>query len=249
MGGFCLKSHTGATTGMAQMLNAAFPHGPQCVASYTMNPANGGINPCGLEVALAEGAKWVWFPTYGTRRHIEIWGTGVYPLPAGFKGYDLEDEGALLWEAVTDCLKLIADAGAVLASGHLSPRECLMLFRKATDLGISRLVFTHPSEPVTAATLDEQREAAKLGVIMEHCLLAATPSFNDGVPMQAMADQIKAVGVENCIVTSDLGQVANGPVVAGFAGLLQKLSECGVSEDEIKTLISRNPRKLLEGLL
>jgi predicted metal-dependent phosphotriesterase family hydrolase len=49
------------------------------------------------------------------------------------------------------------------------------------------------------------------------------------------------------ILSSDLGQAANGPVVAGFARLLDRLRHAGMGDDEVRMMIVDNPRKLLAG--
>ena len=54
------------------------------------------------------------------------------------------------------------------------------------------------------------------------------------------------MGVEHVILSSDLGQVDSGPVVAGFARCLGKLIGAGLTEDEIRVMIVDNPKKLLE---
>jgi predicted metal-dependent phosphotriesterase family hydrolase len=76
------------------------------------------------------------------------------------------------------------------------------------------------------------------------------PTITSGpgaIAVEAIQDQIRAVGVGRVILSSDLGQVDNGPVVAGFARCLGKLVEAGLTEDEIRVMIVDNPKKLLEG--
>ena len=65
------------------------------------------------------------------------------------------------------------------------------------------------------------------------------------VTMPELAAQIRALGPEHVIVSSDFGQVANGPIVAGYARYLQALADEGLSEAEIHTMIVDNPVRLL----
>jgi len=143
-------------------------------------------------------------------------------------------------------LSLIAEQDAVLATGHLSPEESLTLLKMAQRCGIKRMVVTHASESVTALSPDQQREAVALGALIEHCLFAVTDMCPDAVTVGEIRDQIRHVGVNNVIVSSDFGQEPNGPPVAGFAHYLEKLHQAGLSGEEIRVMISDNPKRLLE---
>jgi predicted metal-dependent phosphotriesterase family hydrolase len=63
--------------------------------------------------------------------------------------------------------------------------------------------------------------------------------------METVREQARAVGVANALVTSDFGQVANGPIVAAYAAHLGALCQVGMSDDEVRTMIVENPRRLL----
>ena len=66
------------------------------------------------------------------------------------------------------------------------------------------------------------------------------------ISLAQIGDQIRQVGVKHVILSSDFGQVANGPVVAGFARYLGQMLRLGFTEAEIRTMITENPRSLLE---
>jgi predicted metal-dependent phosphotriesterase family hydrolase len=83
------------------------------------------------------------------------------------------------------------------------------------------------------------------GAVIEHCVLAFAETQSQPIPAEVVRDQIRAVGVEYVIVSSDFGQVANGPVVAAFAHHLDILRRTGFSDAEMRTMIVDNPRRLL----
>jgi hypothetical protein len=85
-----------------------------------------------------------------------------------------------------------------------------------------------------------QREAVALGAWVEHCMLAMTPGCFSCTP-ERMVAEIRAVGVERVILTSDLGQVANGPVVAGFGAGLARLVAAGFTPEEVRRAVAVNP--------
>jgi hypothetical protein len=252
MAGVVLKDHTACTAGRAYALNRLYPDGPRFFGILALNPSVGGLNPAAAEAALREGARIIYFPTYGARYFLtNFGGTGIlasFPMPkVDYQGLSIWDGHRGVWPEVLAILDLIAHYDAVLATGHLAPMESVALLRLAQGRGIRRTVVTHASEAITPLTIEQQMEAAARGAFIEHCLLAAVPGSAHVVPMQMIADQIRKVGIEHCIVSSDFGQVANGPIVAGFARYLDLLAQCGFTEDELHTLICHNPARLLAG--
>ncbi len=246
MAGVCLKDHTGCTAGVAAMLRRAHPAGPKCVGSVTLNPPNGGLNPAAAERALRLGARVVWFPTYGARHHLRLLGRARFPMPSDFAGLTVLDGEGRVVPAAVEIAGLIAEHDAVLATGHLAPEESLALLRAARAAGVRRLCVTHPSEPVTNMSVAMQKEAVALGAVLEHCLLALTPTCPGGPSPAALAAQIAAVGLEHVILSSDFGQVENGPPVAAFARWLAALHGAGLGRPEIERMVRENPARLLE---
>ena len=246
MAAVLLKDHCGSTTGMAAMLRRAFPNGPKCFASFTMNPSNGGLNPYAVEAALKGSARVVWFPTYGAKHQIEF-GAMPFPRDPNDPGLTIYDEQKRIRPVVHDIISLIREHDAVLATGHLAPEESLELLRTAKAAGVERLSFTHPTEPVTRSTVDQQKAAVEIGAKLEHCFLALTPSCPGGPSPEEFAAEITEVGFAHCILSSDYGQVANGSPTAGFANWLLKLREIGLSQEAIERMTHNNPQQLLEG--
>ena len=61
-----------------------------------------------------------------------------------------------------------------------------------------------------------------------------------------MSDQIRQVGVEHVILTSDFGQIANPEPVEGFAHYLEKLRSIGFTTDQLRAMIHDNPKRLMQ---
>ena len=248
MRGIGLKDHTGETTGAASVLNDLFAdEATECYGTITLNPANGGWNPWAVAPALRKGARIVWMGTYGTRRHREIWGRGPFDLPAGDVGVTLYADGGGLFPEVEELLERIRAFDAVLATGHLAPEESIALFRRAKEMGIGRLMLTHASEEVTAMPVDQQREIVALGGWIEHCFMGVTEACPGHIPLEALAEQARAIGVEHVILTSDFGQVGNGPIVPGFADYLGRLMALGFTQAEVRAMVVDHPAALMEG--
>lgn len=62
---------------------------------------------------------------------------------------------------------------------------------------------THASQSVPAMSINDQQHAAALGVFIEHGLLAATPCLPGRLSLENIEKQIRAVGIEHCILKPD----------------------------------------------
>jgi len=249
MRGLLIKDHCTSTVGRVSALNTFFNGKCRFFSAICLNPPVGFLNPVAVEAALRAGVNVIYFPTYAAANHIGIWGAGkpptAFPLPGGFKGISILDNNENLVKESLDIIKLIAEYDAVLATGHLSPREGLLLIREARRMGVKRLLITHASESVTHYKLEEQQEAASLGALIEHSYFAATELCPNQTSIEEIAFQIKNLGCEHIILSSDLGQVGNPDPVEGFALFVNELVSLGFSREEIDLMIRENPRKLL----
>lgn len=249
MAGIGLKDHLTSTVGRCHALNRLFPDGPRFYSSIVLNPAVGGLNPAAVEAALGAGADIVYFPTHAAAHHVDTLGPDVTPVPhpaSGVQRIEILDEIGKIRSVVGDILDEIARHDAVLATGHISPRESLALLEEAARRGVRRMVVTHASESVPGMSVGDQRRAVELGALIEHCFLAATSCCPGNIPLEVIAEQIRQVGSRNVILSSDFGQPENGPPVEAFATHVERLEALGVSEEEIRHMLRDNPRRLVE---
>jgi hypothetical protein len=247
MAGIGIKNHTTSTVGITCVLNKMYPLGPRFFGSLALNPPVGGLNPIAVEAALRQGADIVYFPTYSAKRHIDVVGYGPFPLPCeDFAGIQIMDEAGVIWKEVEIILSLIAKYDAVLATGHLSPEESLILLKRAHEIGVVRMLVTHASEPVTSMTVAQQLKTIECGAFIEHSFLAATETCEYHLSLEEIRNQIRQVGAEHIILSSDFGQVINGPPVNGFKHYVEKLYDIGVDDNDLRMMIHSNPKRLLE---
>lgn len=238
-----LKDHCGSTAALAAVLDArSGPGGPRIFGSVTLNPPVGGVNPAAVEAALRAGARVIWFPTYAAQRHLERLGRAPFPQPVRPTGWTVRDSAGELRPGVVEVCALAAQHDAVVATGHLAPEEALDLLSVARGCGVRRRILTHASLGVTSAGLAVQRAAVEGGAWVEHCVLALTPGERACTEAE-MAGQIVELGPENVVLTSDLGQPANGPVVAGYGAGLARLVAAGLPIAAARLVSSANPRR------
>ena len=122
-------------------------------AGIALNRGVGGVNPGAVEIALNQGAKIVWLPTFDAQNHARVFGaTGTY----GFKSMTLESKGSVLHEEFTvlekgrltgkakEVIDLVAAYDAILATGHVSKEEIFATFDYALSKNVRKLLVTHP---------------------------------------------------------------------------------------------------------
>ncbi len=148
--------------------------------------------------------------------------------------------GHLLPEART-VLASIAEHRLALATGHLGFEEAGAVVDAAVDAGIADIVLTHPDYPAQAISLEHQVELARRGALIERCF---TTPHTGKVAWDVWVESTRAVGAARCVLSSDLGQIANPPVEDGLALLADRLLAAGFSDDEVHTMAVVNTRRV-----
>ena len=78
-------------------------------------------------------------------------------------------DGKVLPEVKT-VLQLVKDYGAVLGTGHISPGECFVVVEEARNMGLEKVVVTHPEWWVVGMSVEDQVRMVKdYDVILERC--------------------------------------------------------------------------------
>jgi hypothetical protein len=234
-----LKSHDYPTAPLAAVIGQQF-HKIAVIGSLCLDAAVGGLNLAAVEASALMGAKMVWMPTFSAAFDMKKRGVG----PGGIS---IIDEAGKMLPAVTDILKIIKQRHMVVASGHISFAEIVVLVDEAAKLGIDKIVITHALEPRFGATLsvEQQKQMAAKGAYIEHTYLSILPS-GGGIGPKRLIEAIKAVGAAHCIFTTDLGQKANPPPAEGMRAAIATLLDASLSEDEITAMLKTNPVRLLD---
>jgi hypothetical protein len=255
LAGFQMKSHYTATAERARTVNAAVP-GVRAIGAIVLNRAVGGMNALAVEIAAREGARTVWMPTVNSANEIDevhSFAPGA-PMPVWMK-FEVElreagcvaaavqvidPEGGLLPE-VHDVFAVTARHQLVLATGHLARDEIFAVVEGAVAAGIRDVVVTHPEFPSQNLSLEDQQGLAERGALLERCF---TTPFTGKVPWQRVFDGVRATGVENNVLSTDLGQVFNPPVEDGLALFTDQFLQAGFTDEEVQTMAVKNTRRL-----
>lgn len=169
-------------------------------------------------------------------------------------------------EELDEILQLIADHPHVyLNTGHVSVSEAMRLVELARQYRIDKILVA--SSVTKIATLDELRRMADQGAFIEYTLAAythTTPipkthyyverdyvSIDEGMAegpgggIRTVAEQIRELGAEHCIIATDLGVYTLPEPVEGLREFIACLLDLGITPDTIHTLVSANPARLL----
>jgi hypothetical protein len=255
MAGFVLKSHYVPTAERAQVVRKVVPE-VRALGAITLNGSVGGLNPSAVEIAGRLDTRVVWMPTVDSRNQRDsraqdpagakppMWAAlqddlrsaGIEPPAVDVVGAD-----GTVTEAVRDVLTVVAKHGMTLATGHLNAAEIVAVADAAFDAGVRRVVVTHPEFTSQRLPVDVQRRLAERGALLERCF---TTAHTGKVTWRRLLDNIRAVGPEHSVLSSDLGQPFNPPVEDGLAIMADTLLEDGFSEKEIQVMAVANSRRV-----
>jgi hypothetical protein len=233
-----LKSHFDPTAGLAWLARKAVP-GIEVFGGVDLNLPVGGMNVHAVDhMARANGGfgRMVWMSTFDAENQIR-----ANKSNAPF--VRVSENGALLAETKA-VIAAIAKHGFVLASGHVSAHEALLMFDEGRRAGVRSMVATHGMGAPTSLTVDQARQAAKLGAFIEFTS-GTLATANAQAKIDRLAEDIRAVGVEHAILSSDLGQGGNPLPVDGYATYMEALRKKGFTDQELDRMSKQNPARLL----
>jgi hypothetical protein len=233
-----LKNHYESTAGLAYLARTLVPK-IEVFGGIDLNLTVGGINPAAVEHMTKVTGGWgriVWMPTFDAENQVRF--------SKENRPFVSVSRGGELLPAVRDVIALVAKHNLVLATGHSSAAEGLMLLREARRQGVQRMVVTHAMNPPIQMTVPQMQEATKLGALIE--FVGSSPVAADaGGRYDRFAEAIRKIGPEFCILSSDLGQMGNPLPVDGFAAFLDAMRTRGFSAQEIDRMAKDNPARLL----
>ena len=237
-----LKNHTYSTTPLAALARARF--GVRFLGSVVLNRFVGGLNPDAILGAQSgnrakvsgesdDPSFVVYFPTVHAESHLRAMGYAFDKRWSG--GHAVGDLAERTEEAVRvfdenlkpllalkEVLQAIVETGAILATGHLSAAEIMELVPMALELGVHRVLLTHPHYPSVELSDEQLVQLSRDDrVFIEHCFAIHTI---EEVPLTRFADSILATGPDQVVLATDFGQIHSDPIPDGTLRFAHKLS-------------------------
>ena len=157
------------------------------------------------------------------------------PFIAVSKNGDLLPEVKHLIGVLAKIRTVDSNGRMVLATGHATPEEHLLLAREGRNAGINVLL-THPGD------IPQLPEVARLGAFIE---VTASRIYRNEAGRVEAAALIRKVGAEHIIVGTDCGQTTNVYPTDCLVLAARGLRAEGITQREIDLMYKINPAKLL----
>jgi hypothetical protein len=238
MRGIVLKNHYDPTAGLAFLARKAAP-GLEVFGGIDLNLSVGGMNAAAVEHMTQVAGGWgrvVWMSTFDAENQVRF-SKQQRPFVSVSRG------GQLLPET-NAVIAMIARHKLVLATGHVSSQEGLLLVREARQQGAEHMVVTHAMNEPVLMTIAQMQEAAREGALIEF-VGGSLATSDAGARIDRYAEAIRRIGVQSCVLSSDLGQKANALPADGYAAFLLALRDRGFTEQELARMSKQNPARLL----
>ena len=233
-----LKNHYDPTASLAYIVRKEVP-GIEVFGGVDLNLTVGGMNAAAVEHMAEVSGGWgrfVWMSTFDAENQVR-YSKENRPFVR------VSRNGELLPET-KQVLAAIAKHQLVMATGHVSPEEGLLLIREARRQGVRRMVVTHAMNDPVLMSIPQMQEAAAAGAFIEldyGGLIGRNPEFRPA----DYAKAIRAIGPRSCILSSDLGQPGNPLHPDGLAAFYEALAKEGLSRADIDLMSKTNPARAL----
>ena len=257
MRGFVFKTHQDAgSAGIAYLVRKHVAPGFEIFGRMASNYATGGVNVAALEHYSQIKGGWGRIYELPTRDSITAttrpgsmdpqalaqarpW---MLMMPPGTPAFVAVSKNGELLPEVKQLIAVLAkirtvdsNGHMVLATGHATPEEHLLLAREGRQQGLNVLL-THPGD------IPQLPEAARLGAFIE---LTASTVYKTEAARAAGAALVHKIGAEHIIVSTDCGQTGNVFPTDCLALAARGLRAHGVTQHELDLMYKVNPAKLL----
>jgi predicted metal-dependent phosphotriesterase family hydrolase len=199
-------------------------------------------------MAMFEGkrGKVVWMPTRDAENHLASRMMSGNPVVLVKDGAPVPELGPIF--------TFMAQQDLILATGHASAAEGIVLLQAAKQAGVRRLLVTHVLADPVFANVAQMRQMAGLGALMEltysahisgEGALVESQRANRRVTVAEQAAAIKEVGAQHFLISTDLGQAGNPLHSDGLATFVELLRAEGIGNADIDLMARTNPARLL----
>ena len=236
-----IKNHYEPTVDLAYLLRKELP-GLQVFGGIDLNWISGGFNVEAVRHMVdvetnpgGSGTGIVWLGTLDAEHQVRA-NRQDRPFMS------VSRDGEIVPE-VREIITLIAEHGLVLATGHNSAEESLILLREGRNQGVEQMIFTHAVDSPIHASVQQLKEAAKLGAFIEF-------DFRNTLE-NGRWRAIRQVGPEFCFLSefwttfrprSGEYEYAN---LGGVGAFLATMRDYGFSDQELTLLFKENTARAI----
>ncbi len=254
LSGIALKNHFYPTTPFINQVKNK--EKINLIGSIVLNNSVGGLNSEAIYAAsvISKQPMIVWFPTINAKNFLEKTDYEIAPEwvnKKGFKArfskdvngiYILDQKGNLNKETLK-VLKAIKKTNSILVTGHISWQESKKLIEEALNIGISKIIITHPIYQKINMPINIQKELGRIGCFIEVCYSMCSI---DKIPIDKIVFQIKEIGYKNIILSSDVGQKFSPDPDIALYKFSNLLLNKGIALNMLYKMLVENPKKTIE---
>jgi hypothetical protein len=217
------------------------------------------ISAEGVRTAIERGCAMIWLPVFwhantfhkvGAERKIiypdsdSMEWTGPISWEEALRQgqYNLDERGNLKQE-VKQIIRICHDTGTPLCLGHATHLEIDRLAEEIDRVGFRQGFLDHPFSPFVDLTAQQMQTLSRVGLSFNFTYDEISPVM--GINPLELYAAIRSVGVEHFTLSSDAGDALFPDSVEAMRELRAYMGACGLNEDELHTVCSRNPARLL----
>ncbi|MCW2529861.1 MAG: hypothetical protein JWM76_4721 [Pseudonocardiales bacterium] len=218
----------------------------------------GGVNPTAIETMMTYGGgtRFVCLATDSSAHGARNDGVSedeIFADPVKYVNpFDINGE---IKPEMRQILALIAEHDALLETGSLSPAEILIMVEAARDAGIRRILVTHPTPWFCRMSIPDMQKAVAMGAYIEFTFMFYSHAVSyfsrryggqqSPEPIGDAFDQIRALGAENCVLSTDYGTIESSLPVEGLRQFMFCLLDLGLTAEEMAWMVRKNPAWLV----
>jgi hypothetical protein len=230
----------------------------RCWAGYVCGRQTVPVSAKLVSQMIDRGVVAIWLPvfnhaitlsTVGTYRRV-VEGNDANgwngPLPwdkaLALGHYNLDNRGNLKPE-VKEIVRICADRNVALFFGHATHAEIYKLAEEVEKVSLKRAVIDHPFSPFLNVSADMMKELRKAGILFNFTWDELSPLL--GVDPQIMYNTIREVGPQHFTLSSDAGEPLFPDSVEAMRLVRGYMEAFGLNQDELYTVCTRNPAKVV----
>lgn len=248
---FIVKDHYQPTIMTATMAEKYHGSGKvQVFGGLALNNSVGVFNLKAVDVAIAMGAKMIWFPTISAAHHIKYEsegfpGSGKLSTPEVPVHYT-DGQGHMTDESLAVLQMLKHHPQVTLATGHGCFEEVDTLVQTALCMNVKNVFVNHPHYLI-GATNDDCIRWARMGAYIELDACCTAGITDEGtIPLETYRRLLSEAPLDRLVISSDFGQMANGSPVDGmYKFIVALMDQLGVTEEQINMMAKTNPARML----
>lgn len=203
-----------------------------------LNYEVGGLNPQAVQTALEMGAKVIWLPTVDAENDYRKHGRSG--------GIRMTNDRGVPFPELRRIFSLIKEYDAVLATGHISSEEIRCVVDSARNIGVQKIVITHPEYWVVDLSLEDQKDLiSDYHVILERCFMQPLQNGRWVSNAERNLVAIRKLGAESTILSTDCGNPATPPWEKSMRQYLQFMVDHDINSEELRSMTKTTPARLL----